>query len=70
MPLSKDLLKTFFENTETQQNIRQLLRPLVYILYDHFYPYIWLICLYNVVLITLVVFILLLLMGNNKSCFI
>lgn len=66
-PHSKDLLKNFFENAEIQQNIKQIIRPLGYLLYDHFYPYIWLICLYNVVLIFLVVFILFLLIGDSKS---
>ena len=65
--LSKDLLQKFFENSEIQQNIKQILKPLGYILYDQFYPYIWLICLYNVILIFLVVFILLLLLWNWRG---
>lgn len=60
-------LKTFFENAEIQQNIKQVIRPIGYMLYDHFYPYIWLICLYNVVLIFLVVFILFLLLGRHSN---
>ena len=60
-------LKSFFEHADIQQNIKQIIRPIGYLLYDQFYPYIWFICLYNVVLIFLVVVILFLLIGGNPG---
>ena len=38
----------FFKNEEICRDIREMLRPLVTIVYNELYLYIWAICLFNV----------------------
>lgn len=51
-----DLLK-FFKNSDIQKTLKDMTQPLGQILYERLYIYIWLICIYNVLLIFMVLVI-------------
>ena len=57
----KDLLLDFFEEEDIKCCVKYLIKPIVNIVYNELYPYLWFICIYNVFLIfvTLGVFIIL-----------
>lgn len=66
MSSSKDRLIQFFQNADIQRILQEMIRPLGLLLYDHLYLYIWFICIYNVILIFLVMVILVLLWNGNR----
>jgi hypothetical protein len=41
----------FFQNEDIKKNIKETLKPLVQILYNEIYIYIWFICIYNIFLL-------------------
>ena len=57
----------FFQKEDIKQYIKEIIRPIVNIIYYEIYPYIWFICIYNVFLIflTLANMILLIKMYNR-----
>jgi hypothetical protein len=61
----------FFKNEEICRDIREMLKPIVTIVYNELYLYIWAICLFNVFLIFIILVNLFLLikMVNNKKEF-
>ena len=59
----------FFKNEEICRDIREMLKPIVTIVYNELYLYIWAICLFNVFLIFIILVNLFLLikMVNTKK---
>ena len=51
----------FLQKQEIKTYLKEIIRPIVNIIYNEIYPYIWLICIYNVFLIMLTLANLLLL---------
>jgi cytochrome c oxidase assembly factor CtaG len=43
----------FFQKEDIQRYIKMCMRPIVRIIYNEIYPYIWFICIYNIFLIFL-----------------
>lgn len=41
----------FFKNEDTKRDVKEILKPIVHIIYNEIYIYIWFLCLYNVFLI-------------------
>ncbi len=46
-----NLVVDFFKNEDIKKNIKETLSPLVHIIYNEIYIYIWCICLYNIFLL-------------------
>jgi hypothetical protein len=68
MKTIRDSCIEFFQNEDTRKNVRDIIKPIVNIIYNEIYLYIWLICIYNVFLIFIVlVNLFLLLKWINKS---
>ena len=44
----------FLQNAETKQNLHHIIKPIVNIIYNEIYIYIWFICFYNVFLIFII----------------
>jgi len=65
----RDTCIGFFKNEEICRDVREMLKPLVTIVYNELYLYIWAICLFNVFLIFIILFNLFLLikMANTKK---
>ena len=65
----RDTCIGFFKNEEICRDVREMLKPLVTIVYNELYLYIWAICLFNVFLIFIILFNLFLLikMVNTKK---
>jgi len=51
----------FFNNEEIRKEIKALLKPLTGLIYNELYVYVWIIAIYNIVLVCLLITILLLL---------
>jgi hypothetical protein len=51
--LSPSILTDFFQKEDIKQYIKDIINPIVNIIYYEIYPYIWFICIYNVFLIFL-----------------
>ena len=47
----KDPCADFFEKEDIKRCVKEFIRPIVTIIYNEIYPYLWFICLYNVFLI-------------------
>jgi hypothetical protein len=63
----RDSCIEFFQNEDTRKNVRDIIKPIVNIIYNEIYVYIWFICIYNVFLIFIVlVNLFLLLKWINK----
>jgi len=52
----------FFQNEDIRRDVREIIKPIVNIIYNEIYVYLWFICIYNVILIFLVVINLVLLL--------
>uniref|UniRef100_A0A6C0DRT4 Uncharacterized protein n=1 Tax=viral metagenome TaxID=1070528 RepID=A0A6C0DRT4_9ZZZZ len=50
----RDSCIDFFKNEEICRDIREMLKPIVTIIYNEIYLYIWAICLFNVFLIFII----------------
>jgi hypothetical protein len=62
MKTIRDTCIEFFQNEDIRKDVREIIKPIVHIIYNEIYVYIWFICLYNVFLIFLVLANLLLLL--------
>jgi len=47
----REICLHFFQNEDIRKEIREIVRPIVSVVYNELYLYIWFICLYNVALI-------------------
>jgi uncharacterized membrane protein len=47
----KDSCTDFFQKEDIKRCVKEFVRPIVTIIYNEIYPYLWFICLYNVFLI-------------------
>jgi hypothetical protein len=56
----------FFQNEDIKRDFKEMMRPVVGIIYNEIYPYIWFICIYHVFIIFIVVTILVLLIQLNR----
>jgi hypothetical protein len=54
MKTLKDSCIHFFDNEDTQKDIKAILTPLGDIIYKEIYVYIWVICFYNIFLFVLI----------------
>ncbi len=45
------LFSSFFRREDIKKMSKEIVKPVVNIIYDEIYPYIWFICIYNVFLI-------------------
>lgn len=52
----------FFQSEDIKRDVRAIIQPIVGIIYNEIYPYIWFICIYNVFLIFIVLANLILLL--------
>jgi len=46
-----NLFSSFFRKEDIKKLSKEIIKPVVNIIYDEIYPYIWFICIYNVFLI-------------------
>uniref|UniRef100_A0A6C0AS53 Uncharacterized protein n=1 Tax=viral metagenome TaxID=1070528 RepID=A0A6C0AS53_9ZZZZ len=58
----RDTCIEFFQNEDIRKDVREIIKPIVHIIYNEIYVYIWFICIYNVFLIFLVLANLILLL--------
>jgi len=47
----RDSCIEFLQNEDIRKDVKEIMKPLVHIVYNEVYIYIWLICFYNVILI-------------------
>jgi hypothetical protein len=52
----------FFQNEDIKRDVREMIRPIVGIMYNELYPYLLLLCIYNIFLIFIVLAILVILL--------
>ena len=50
----RDTWLDFFKNNDIKKDVKELMRPIVNIIYNEVYIYLWLICFYNVFLFFLI----------------
>lgn len=62
MKTIRDTCIEFFKNEQFKNDFKDVMNPLVSIIYNEIYIYIWFICIYNVFLIFIVLAILFLLL--------
>ena len=67
----RDTCIEFLKNEDIKQDLKELMKPLVNLVYNELYLYIWFICLYNVFLIFINLAILFLVLWaiNKKKIF-
>jgi hypothetical protein len=65
----RDTCIEYLNKEDTKHDLKEILKPIVYTIYNEIYIYIWLICFYNVVFIFIVLanFILLLRVLQKKN---
>jgi hypothetical protein len=66
----RDSCLEFFQNEDIKRDVKDIIKPIVNIVYNEVYFYIWFICIYNVVLIFIILanlFLLLKLLRKNSS---
>jgi hypothetical protein len=63
----RDTCIEFFKNEDTIKSVREIVKPIVDIIYNEVYPYLWLLCIYNIFLIFVVLANLLLLLHLLKK---
>lgn len=59
----------FFQKEDIQRYVKEFMRPIVNIVYNEIYPYIWFICIYNVFLIFLTLAILVILLWLRTTIY-
>jgi hypothetical protein len=59
----RERLIEFLKNENTKQQIQEIINPIVNIIYNEFYVYVWFICIYNVFLIFIILVNLFLLLN-------
>jgi len=57
----------FFQDADTKRDIQEIIKPIVDIIYNELYIYLWVICLYNVFLIFIILANLFLLLRLIKK---
>lgn len=57
----RDSCIELLDNEETRKNIREIIQPISSMIYNEMYPYIWLLCIYLVVVTFIILMNLLLL---------
>jgi hypothetical protein len=65
----KDSCIEFFNSENIRKEVREIIKPIVNIIYNEIYVYIWFICFYNVFLIFIILanlFLLLRLLAKNN----
>jgi len=72
MNATKNIKKScidFFQNEDIKLYIREVMKPLVDIIYNEIYIYIWILCIYNIFLFffILAIFFLILKIINNTN---
>lgn len=50
----RDSCIEFFQNEDIRKDVREIIKPIVQIIYNEIYVYIWFICIYNVFLIFII----------------
>ena len=50
----RDTCLDFFKNNDIKKEVKELLKPIVNIIYNEIYIYLWLICFYNLFLFFLI----------------
>ena len=55
MKTVKDTCIEFFQNEDIRKDVQEIIKPIVQIIYNEMYVYIWFICIYNVFLIFIIV---------------
>uniref|UniRef100_A0A6C0DN76 Uncharacterized protein n=1 Tax=viral metagenome TaxID=1070528 RepID=A0A6C0DN76_9ZZZZ len=63
----KDTCIEFFQNEDIRKDVKDIIKPIVNIVYNEIYVYLWLICLYNVFLIFIILANLFLLLHFLKK---
>lgn len=51
----RDSCIEFFKNEDTRKNVKEMLKPITNIIYNEMYYYIWFICIYNVLLLFIII---------------
>ena len=59
----RDTCIEFFKNEDTRKNVKEMLKPITNIIYNEMYYYIWFICIYNVLLLFIIIVNLVLLIN-------
>lgn len=54
MKTIRDTCIDFFKNEDIKQNLQEIIKPVVDIIYNEIYLYLWFICIYNVFLIFII----------------
>ncbi len=67
----KKNISSFFQKEDIKKLSKEIIRPIVNIIYDEIYPYLWFLCIYNVFLIfiTLANLFLLIRFYKNKEMY-
>ena len=52
----KEKLLQFFKNEDMKRHMKEMIQPIGTIIYNELFIYIWLICIYNVVLFFVIIF--------------
>ena len=63
----RDTCIDFFQNEDIRKDVKDILRPIVYNIYNEIYLYIWFICFYHVILIFIILVNLFLLLRLSKQ---
>ena len=50
----RDSCVEFLQNEDIRKNVKDIIKPIVQIIYNEIYIYIWFICFYNVLLIFII----------------
>uniref|UniRef100_A0A6C0B2E4 Uncharacterized protein n=1 Tax=viral metagenome TaxID=1070528 RepID=A0A6C0B2E4_9ZZZZ len=54
MKTIRDTCMEFFQNEDLHKEVREIIKPLGNMMYNEIYLYIWFICIYNVLLLFLI----------------
>lgn len=63
----RDSCIEFLKNEDTLRSVKEIIKPVVGIIYNEAYPYLWLLCIYNIFLIFVVLANLILLLHLLKK---
>ena len=62
----KEKLLQFFKNEDMKRHMKEMIQPIGTIIYNELFIYIWLICIYNVVLFFVIILVLVLLLTKRN----
>jgi hypothetical protein len=66
----RDKCIDFLKNEDTKRDVKEIIKPIVHIIYNEIYVYLWLLCFYHIFFIFIVLanlFLLLKLLAMNKK---